>query len=165
MQHFVAEDSNLFWYFWQFFGDFQTTKICLDSKPSAEYSAKSDWRRLWSRRQKRQIGSCENSSVATIFSWFFWSFQYFLPVFKCPFRWFLKRPSVKVLTRPKTQVLIQSNQATPSFCVTSGRRGGHDFRRTESKVERGINAFAEGVADNPTAIFVIKVNLKFCSSQ
>jgi len=42
--------------------------------------------------------------------------------------------------------------------VTSGRRGGHDFRRTETKVERGINAFAEGVADNPTAIFVIKRN-------
>lgn len=54
--------------------------------------------------------------------------------------------------------LIQSNQATPSFCVTSGRRGGHDFRRTETQVERGINAFAEGVADNPTAIFVIKRN-------
>ena len=103
MQHFVAEDTYPFWRFWPFFGDFQTTKICLDSKPSAEYSAKSDWRRLWSRRQKRQIGSCENSSVATIFSWFFWSFQYFLPVFKCPFRWFLKRPSVKVLRRPKTK--------------------------------------------------------------
>ena len=58
---------------------------------------------MWSRRQKRQIGSCENSSVATIFSWFFWSFQYFLPVFKCPFRWFLKTPSVEVLWRPKTK--------------------------------------------------------------
>ena len=58
---------------------------------------------VWSRRQKRQIGSCENSSVATIFSWFFWSFQYFLPVFKCPFRWFLKTPSVEVLWRPKTK--------------------------------------------------------------
>ena len=56
--------------------------------------------------------------------------------------------------------LIESNQATPSFCVTSGRRGGHDFRRTETKVERGINAFAEGVADNPTAIFVIKVSFE-----
>jgi len=54
--------------------------------------------------------------------------------------------------------LIESNQATPSFCVTSGRRGGHDFWRTETKVVRGINAFAEGVADNPTAIFVIKRN-------
>jgi len=42
--------------------------------------------------------------------------------------------------------------------VTSGRRGGHDFWRTETKVVRGINAFAEGVADNPTAIFVIKRN-------
>ena len=61
--------------------------------------------------------------------------------------------------------LIQSNQATPSFCVTSGRRGGHDFWRTETQVVRGINAFAEGVADNPTAIFVIKVNLKFCSQK
>lgn len=42
--------------------------------------------------------------------------------------------------------------------MTSGRRGGHDFWRTETKVVRGINAFAEGVADNPTAIFVIKRN-------
>ena len=41
--------------------------------------------------------------MATIFSWFFWSFQYFLPVFKCPFRWFLKTPSVEVLWRPKTK--------------------------------------------------------------
>ena len=56
--------------------------------------------------------------------------------------------------------LIESNQATPSFCVTSGRRGGHDFWRTETKVVRGINAFAEGVADNPTAIFVIKVSFE-----
>ena len=36
IQHFREVPRNLFWYFWQFFGDFQTTKIYLDSKPSAE---------------------------------------------------------------------------------------------------------------------------------